>query len=110
MLSPHLQYILEEIRIQVAVKILVPKVWKRFPTFLCSEAATRGVLWKKTFLENSQENTCASDSFLIKLQALDLAYNFIKKESLAQVFSYKLREISKNTFFIEHFWTTASIC
>ena len=33
------------------------------------EAPTRGVLWKKVFLEisqNSQENTCARVSFLIK--------------------------------------------
>ena len=40
-----------------------------------SEAATRGVLWKKVFLEisqNSQENTCARVSFLIKLHASDL--------------------------------------
>ena len=39
----------------------------------CSEAATRGVLWKKVFLEisqNSQQNTCGRVSFLIKLQAL----------------------------------------
>ena len=39
------------------------------------EAVTRGVLWKKVFLEisqNSQENSCAEDSFLIKLQALGL--------------------------------------
>ena len=37
-----------------------------------SEAATRGVLWKKVFLEiskNSQENTHARVPFLIKLQA-----------------------------------------
>ena len=36
------------------------------------EAATRGVLYKKVFLEisqNSQENTCARVYFLIKLQA-----------------------------------------
>ena len=37
--------------------------------------------------QNSQENTCAKISFLIKLQAL--ACNFIKKETLAQVFSYE---------------------
>ena len=40
--------------------------------FLCNEAATRGVLWKKVFLEisqYSQENTCARVSFIIKLQA-----------------------------------------
>ena len=37
------------------------------------EAATRGVLWKKVFLEisqNSQENTCARVSCLTKLQRL----------------------------------------
>ena len=39
---------------------------------LSSEAATGGVLQKKVFCEisqNSQENTCARVSFLIKLQA-----------------------------------------
>ena len=38
-----------------------------------TEAATEGVLWEKMFLkilQNSQENTCARVSFLIKLQAL----------------------------------------
>ena len=42
---------------------------------LGSEAATRGVLWKKVFLEfsqNSQENTRARISFLIKLQVSGL--------------------------------------
>ena len=40
-----------------------------------AEAANGGVLLKKVLLEilqNSQENTCARDSFLIKLLALDL--------------------------------------
>ena len=46
-------------------------------------------------LQNSQENTCARVSFLIKL----LACNFIKKETLAQVFSCEFWEISKTTFF-----------
>ena len=36
------------------------------------------------------------------------ACNFIKKESLAQVFSCEFCEISKNTFFTEHLRTTAS--
>ena len=52
---------------------------------------------KKVFLEisqNSQENTCARVSFLMKLQA----EAFIKKETLAQVFSCEFCEISKNTF------------
>ena len=37
------------------------------------------------------------------------ACNFIKKETLAQVFSCEFCEISKNTFFTEHLYTTASI-
>ena len=44
--------------------------------------------------QNSQENTSARDSFLIKLQAY-----FIKKESLEPLFSCEFCEISKNIFF-----------
>ena len=56
--------------------------------------------------QNSQENTCARVSFLIKLQA----FNFIKKETLAQVFfSVNFAKFFKNTFFIEHLTTTASV-
>ena len=72
------------------------------------EAATRGVLEEKVFLEssqNSQENTCPRVSFLIKLQAV---CNFIKKETLTKVFSCKFCEISKNTFFTVQVWATAS--
>ena len=42
----------------------------------------------------SQENICCQT----------YACNFIKKETLAQVFSCEIREIYKNTFFIEHLW------
>ena len=62
---------------------------------------------KKVFLEisqNSEENTCAIASFLIKLQAW--ACKFIKKETLPQVFSCEFCEISKNTFSTEHLQTT----
>ena len=41
--------------------------------------------------------------FLIKLQA------FILKKTLARVFSCEFYEISKNNFFTEHLWTTASV-
>ena len=54
---------------------------------LISEAATRVVLWKKIFLEISQQS---------------LFFNFIKNETLVQVFSCEFCEISKNTFFTEH--------
>ena len=35
--------------------------------------------------------------------------NFIKKETLAQVFSCEFCENSKNTFFTEHLLATASV-
>ena len=61
------------------------------------KAATRGVLWKKVFLEisqNSQENTGAR----VSLNFWSEACNFIKKDTLAQVLScYPV-----NTFFTEH--------
>ena len=75
--------------------------------------------------QNSQENICARVSFfnkvhkihrktpvseflfLIKLQPETC--KFIKKENLAQLFSCEFREISKNTLFTEHLWTTASV-
>ena len=64
---------------------------------------------KKVFLKtsrNSQENTCARVSFLIKLHTFCLrlkACKFIKKETLAQVFSREFCENFKNSaIFIEH--------
>ena len=65
---------------------------------LKAEAVVRRCSVKKVFLEfslNSQENTCASISFL-----QPLASNFIKIKSLRQVFSCEFCEhLSKNTFF-----------
>ena len=64
--------------------------------------------------QNSQENTIARVSFLIKLQAE--AWNFIEKETmelykkgiLAEVFYSEFCKIFKNTFFKEHLRVTAS--
>ena len=64
-----------------------------------SKAVAQSRSVKKVFLEisqNSQENTCARVSFLIKLQA---ACNSIKKGTLAQVFFCEFWETSKNTSF-----------
>ena len=60
----------------------------------------KGVL--RSFAKFTGKHLCQR-LFLIKFQAC----NFIKKESLAQVFSYEFCEISKNTF-TEHLWATAS--
>ena len=78
----------------------------------CAEAATRGVLWRMVFLkilQNPQVNSCARVFFFSKVAGLRLlAYNFIEKETLAQVFSCTFCEIFKNNFFTKHFWVTAS--
>ena len=61
-----------------------------------SEAVVQSCSVKKVFLkflQKSQENTCARVSFLI---------NFIKKETLAQLFSCKFCEIFNNIYFEEH--------
>ena len=52
------------------------------------------------------QNTCAIVSFLIKLQFE--ACNFIKKETLAQVFSCEFCEIYKSNFSTEQLRVTAS--
>ena len=69
---------------------LINKVFSIIP-FRCVEAIVRGCSVKKVFLENSkiQRKTPVPES---------QAYNFIKKETLAQVFSCEFCEISKNTF------------
>ena len=48
------------------------------------------------YTTNTQENTCTRVSFSVKLLAE--ACNFIKKETLAQVFSCEFCEIFKNFF------------
>ena len=73
------------------------------------EAVVQRCSVKKLFLEisqNSQENTCTRASFFTKRHE---AWNFIKKETLAQVFSYEFYEISKNTFFYRTHLVAASV-
>ena len=78
-----------------------------YHSVLLTETTTRGVLWKKVFLnvlQNSQENTCTRVSFLIKLQASGL----LKKRFWHRLFC-EFCEISKNTFFTEHVRETTSV-
>ena len=70
------------------------------------------VLRKKMFLnisQNSQENTCASVSFLIKLRACSLQ-NYLKRDSGTGVFLLNFAKIFKSTCFEEHLRTSASGC
>ena len=78
-----------------------------------SEAVVQRCSIKKVFFrisQNSQENTCARVSFLIKAWA----YHFINKKTLAQAFSYEFCEILKNkhlfyrTSLDDCFWKSVS--
>ena len=87
-------------------QFVLGKVWKAELVLQLKERITppshtrnsrQGVFCKKQRVppkisQNSQENTCASVSFLIHFQ------NIFKNETLAQVFSCELCEIFKNTF------------
>ena len=94
-------------------KTSVPFIWQRRPI----SSSHRWCSIKKPFLkisQNSQENTCARVSFLIKFQAL--ACNFVKKETLAHVFFCEFCEILMNAFFTDYlpanaciFWVPLSI-
>ena len=61
---------------------------------------------ERSLITISRENICATVSSFIKWQAEEC--NFIKKEPLAQVFSYEFCKFFKNTYFMEHLWTTFS--
>ena len=66
----------------------------------------KGVL--RTFTKFTGKNLCQS-LFFNKVPGIRLEVcSFIKKETLVQVFSYEFCEISKNTFFTERLWATAS--
>ena len=82
--------------------------------FLFERLFERGVLVlvRKVFLEilqNSHKNTCARVFFLLKF-IRPQACNFIKKETLTQVFSCEFCEIFKKSLFTEHLQATASTC
>ena len=100
MLLCSIQTEYENIPLEIGPKMIVHKISSG------PEAVTRKCSIKKVFLEtlqNSQENTCARVSFLIKLQAL--ACNDNKKETL--VFSCEFCKMFKNTFLTEHLRETA---
>ena len=69
---------------------------------LDTEATTRGVLSKKVFLkisQNSQENSCARLSFLIKLQVLGLRpAALLKKKLWYRRFPVNLAKFLRTTF------------
>ena len=78
--------------------------------FYCHQKQPPEVFYKKDVLRNFAKFTgkhlCQS---LFFNKVAGQACNFIKKETLAQMFSCEFCEISQNTFFIEHLLTAASV-
>ena len=66
----------------------------------------KGVLG--SFIKFTGKHLCQSLFFTKVAGLMPDACSFIKKETLAQVFSCEFCEISRNTFFTEHLRTTAS--
>ena len=80
-------------------KVKLLKIQKQPPDVFCKKGVLRNFakftgkhLYQRVFFNKKLLKTC----------------NFIKKDSVAQVFSCNCCEISKNTFFLEHLRTTAS--
>ena len=70
-----------------------------------SDAIVRRCSVKKVFVkisQNSQQNTCATVSFLIKL--LVSTCNFIKKRLLHRCFPVSFVKFLKTPFFKDHLW------
>ena len=73
--------------------------FKTINNVVAFRSSHQGCSVRKVFFkisQNSQVNSCARVSFLIKLQAS--AFNFIKKETLAQVFSCDFSKFLRTPF------------
>ena len=66
------------------------------------------IIFKKK-KKKKKERGNVSKYNLLDIDPEAVVQSFIKKETLALVFSCEFYEISKNTFFIEHLWTTAPV-
>ena len=107
-------------RIFVPSKIPLAKLWSEECSYKTvsknAEAAVRKCSSKAVvqrcsvrmvfseILLNSHENTLARAFLLIKLQAAASSCNFIKKETLAQVFSCNFVKFLRRPFLTEQLW------
>ena len=87
----------------ISFEININSLIKSF--FYMTRSSRPDVFCEKVFLEisqNSQENTCARVSFLIKLQAPPAALS--KKRPWHRRFPVKFSKFLKTPFFTEHLW------
>ena len=81
------------LRNRIKLNLLSENITIQFQKQLPEVFHKKGVL--KNFAKFTGKHLC---------QSLFFKKNFIKKETLAQVFSCEFCEIFKNTFFTEHLW------
>ena len=79
-----------------------------------SEIYSFHMTWQSAYRVQFVQSAQAKQCLCVILEELSLrcrpkAYNIIKKEALARVFSCQFCEIPKNTFSTEHLHTTASV-
>ena len=79
-------------------------IYVKFRSSHCSCSVKKGAL--KNLLKFPGKHLC--QSLLFNKVASLKTCNFIKKETMAQVFSCEFGEISKDVFFTENFLATAS--
>ena len=108
--SCHVNHLLKYLRMATlgcsVTRILLRIQWYRTLHFLVVESIRSSrpeVFCKKSVLRNFTKFTgkhlCQS-LFIFSPKTC----NYIKKETLAQVFTFEICEISKNTFITEHLW------
>ena len=101
--------------LKIALIHCVPALWKWNQQLFFSKllrSSHRACSVRKNVLRNFAKFTGKHlcQSLFFNKVGKPQACNFVKKETLAQVFSCEFCEISKNSFFAEHLWATASDC
>ena len=94
---PQYAYVVFRNRLQTSILIVSESERINYRSSRLEVFCKKGVL--KSFVKFTGKHLCQS-LFFHKVAG----HNFIKKETLAQVFSCEFYEISKNSFFIEHLW------
>ena len=85
------------------------KLWKPITVRSSHQRCSRIKVVLRNFARFTGKHLCQSLFFNKVAGRRPQACNFIKKETLVQVFPSEFCEISKNTFFTDHPWATASV-
>ena len=85
------------------------KLWKPITVRSSRQRCSIIKVALRNFAKFTGKHLCQSLFFNKVVGRRPQACNFIKKETLVQVFRSEFCEICKNTFFTDHPWATASV-